>query len=48
MAKYSEAQSLLFSLKKSFPAGDYPFAMQGKIALISKREALLKEPGRLK
>ena len=42
MSKYSEAQALLFSLKKSFPPGEYPFLMQEKIALIPKMEGLLK------
>ena len=42
MSKGSEAQALLFSLKKSFPPGEYPFSMQEKIALIPKTEALLK------
>lgn len=42
MSQYSEAQALLFSLKKSFPPGEYPFSMQDKISLIPKTEALLK------
>jgi len=43
MSKYSDAQALLFSLKKSFPPGEYPFSLQEKIALISEMEARLKE-----
>jgi len=42
MSKLLEAQARLFSLKKSFPPGEYPFSMQEKIALIPKTEALLK------
>jgi hypothetical protein len=42
MSKYADAQTLLFSLKKSFPPGEYPFSIQEKIALIPRTEALLQ------
>lgn len=42
LSKYSEAQALLLSLKKSFPPGDYPSPLQEKISLIAKTEAQLK------
>jgi tetratricopeptide (TPR) repeat protein len=43
MSKYSEAQAVLFSLKRSFPPGEYPFSLQEKIALIPKTETLLNK-----
>ena len=42
MSKYSEAYELLSSLKRSFPGGAYPFAVQEKLALIPAKEDFLR------